>query len=760
MIPRFSKVANYLNALPCGRWWWWTFLLFYFIPSHAQYNTDRLVTIGRSALYYEDYVLSIQYFNQVIMAKPYLYEPWFLRGVAKFYLDDFSGAEQDCTEAINRNPFVVGIYELRGLTRIQQEKFSDAISDYNRALRMTPDNRSLWHNRVLCHIQDKDYEKALLELDTMQTRWSQYAPAWNMRADVHMQQKDTALAVEALEKSLELDPYDGKTWAMRSIISLSRSEWKNAEDQLDHAIHLLPKQGGYYINRALARYNQNNLRGAMADYDTALDLEPNNFLGHYNRGLLRADVGDDNRAILDFDFVLRLEPDNMLALFNRAVLLEQTGDLKGAVDDYTKVIEEYPNFHTGILYRARCYRRLGMTQKAELEEFKVYKEQLYQHLYGITPKQERRSQRKRSDLDPDKYNQLVVADEEEPEREYQSDYRGRVQNRKADMELLPMFALSLEPQHDEVGTSQHYDPQVEALNQQRVVRPFYVSYQHASLDSRHSADYFSYIDSLTAVLPENGERRVTENGERRTERYDYSQGGGSADSKTNHTSQFSPLNSQFLLLSRAVAYSCLQDNDAACEDLTSVLTENGELRTTENGELRTENGERRTERYDYSQGEESADSKTNHTSQFSVLSSQLNSSQLTQFTVLALWQRAVCKTRQNQFAVSEGKSIELAVAGVRSDLTHALQLAPKNAYLHYNMGCLNAQQQAFKQAVADFTAALDADPRLAEAHYNRGICLLQEGKTAEGISDLSKAGEQGIYQAYSIIKKYSNNVGK
>lgn len=49
---------------------------------------------GRSALYYEDYVLSIQYFNQVLNAKPYLYEPWYLRGVAKFYLDDYVGAEK------------------------------------------------------------------------------------------------------------------------------------------------------------------------------------------------------------------------------------------------------------------------------------------------------------------------------------------------------------------------------------------------------------------------------------------------------------------------------------------------------------------------------------------------------------------------------------------------------------------------------------------------------------------------------------------
>ena len=87
----------------------------------AQYNTDRLVTVGRSALYYEDYVLSIQYFNQAISAKPYLFEPWYYRAIAKYYLDDYAGAENDCTEAIHRNPYVVGIYELRGLCRIQQK---------------------------------------------------------------------------------------------------------------------------------------------------------------------------------------------------------------------------------------------------------------------------------------------------------------------------------------------------------------------------------------------------------------------------------------------------------------------------------------------------------------------------------------------------------------------------------------------------------------------------------------------------------------
>lgn len=168
------------------------FLLFHFFPSYAQFNTERLLTVGRSALYYEDYVLSIQYFNQAISAKPYLYEPWFFRAIAKYYLDDFPGAERDCSEAIQRNPYVVNLYELRALCRIQQKMYTEAADDYTHALRYDPENRNLWHNRVLCRLRNEDFDKALNELDTIIGRWSKHAPAYAMQADAYMQLKDTA----------------------------------------------------------------------------------------------------------------------------------------------------------------------------------------------------------------------------------------------------------------------------------------------------------------------------------------------------------------------------------------------------------------------------------------------------------------------------------------------------------------------------------------------------------------------------------------
>lgn len=630
----------------------------------AQFNTDRLVMIGRSALYYEDYVLSIQYFNQAISMKPWLYEPWFFRGVAKFYLDDFRGAENDCSEAIERNPYVINAYELRGLCRINQKKYRDAIKDYDRALRYNPDNQGLWHNRILCLIQEKDYDLALAQIDTMSTRWSKYARAYAMQAEVYLLKQDTTKAVKSLDKSLELDPYDGGIWAERAVISLARQKWKEGEEFLTKSIHLLPKHAGNYINRALARFNQNNLRGAMADYDKALDLDPNNFLGHYNRGLLRAQVGDDNRGIEDFDFVLKLEPDNIMALFNRALLLEQTGNLRAAIRDYSKVIEEFPNFWFGLQHRASCYRRLGNTKQAELDEFRILKAQMDKR-YGKQPRLSKKQMRKRSDIDPDKYNQLVVADEQEVEHEYKSDYRGRVQNRKTDLVFQPMYGLTFIQPQNAVKAETPFENSVDAFNQASGSYTVYLSCDQPTVGEDRMKQTFAYIDSLSTVIDE-----------------------------TKTTARVAPL-----LILRAVAYASIQNFDNAIDDLSICL-------------------------------------------------------QIDSTSSLAYWQRAVCQAKINEFNASEGTNVELKSANVLGDLSDAITLAPQNSYLYYNRGNLYAMRGDYQRAIADYSQAITINQDLAEAYYNRGLAKIFAKHVEEGIADLSKAGELGLYQAYSVIKKY------
>ena len=523
-------------------------MLFALLPLKmtAQFNVDRLIMSGRSALYYEDYVLAIQHFNRAIMSKPYLYEPWYYRGVAKYYLDDFAGAESDCTEAIKLNPYITGMYELRGLCRIKVKRFEDAIADYDRALKDEPSTQNFWVNRMLCRVELKDYEHAQLDLDTIIQKWSNFARAYSIKAGICLIQKDTIEAAKWLDHVNQLDPYDWEAWLTRANISLSRKQWLDADKQLTEVIRLKPKMVACYLNRALVRLNVNNLRGAMSDYDKTLEIDPDNFMAHYNRGILRVQVGDDNRAIEDFDYVVKMEPNNIMALYNRAVLLHRTGNLKRAIQDYSKIIDQYPNFWVGLQARAECYRRLGMTNLAELDEFRIFKAQMDKHI-GIQPRWSRAQviqTRKRSEIDFSKYNQIVVEDDEEEElpaiaeQEYASVYRGKVQNRKLEVDNMPMYHLSYIRYNNVLRSFQVFDATVDAFNQKvKPLHTVYVNCNPNSLTEQQSKAVFAAADTLTKDIHATSDLQLSKN----------------------------------LLFQRAVANTVVQNYSEAIDDLNTCL---------------------------------------------------------------------------------------------------------------------------------------------------------------------------------------------
>jgi tetratricopeptide (TPR) repeat protein len=479
-------------------------ILFFPVLAIAQINTDRVMMIARNALYFEDYVLSIQYFNQIINAKPYLYEPYYYRGVAKINLDDFSGAENDCSEALSLNPFVVGAYQIRGLARIRLNQLDGAIEDYRTALKYDPENTTFWHNLTLCHLQKKDYKAANEDLDKLLTISPKYTKAFMMRGEIALQQKDTVQALKNFDKTIELDKYDQDAYISRGSIKLAQNKYKEADGDLSEAIKLNGKIPGLYINRALARFHLHNLRGTMNDYNLAVDLDPNNFIAHYNRGLLRAQVGDDNRAIEDFNFVLKIDPADMMATFNRGLLRQQTGDYRGAIRDYTTVIKRYPNFLVGYSQRAAAKRKIGDKNGAELDEFKIFKMQMGQ---GIVRGKRAIPQntRKKSDKDINNYQKIVIADDNDNSGEhYKSDYRGKVQNKNVVIQLEPLFVMSYYEKETEVSHPIRYYKYVDKMNSQKYLsKKLLITNSEASLSENQVKQHFKGIDDHTLQVAKN-----------------------------------------------------------------------------------------------------------------------------------------------------------------------------------------------------------------------------------------------------------------
>ena len=109
-------------------------LLFIFqlcsLAMFAQINTDRVLTIGRNALYFEDYVLSIQYFNQVIKSKPWLAEPYFYRAVAKINLDDYKGAEEDCQNSIMIDKILHTFHPIEQCASFSEKYVNSTLDNY------------------------------------------------------------------------------------------------------------------------------------------------------------------------------------------------------------------------------------------------------------------------------------------------------------------------------------------------------------------------------------------------------------------------------------------------------------------------------------------------------------------------------------------------------------------------------------------------------------------------------------------------------
>ena len=87
------------------------------------------------------------------------------------------------------------------------------------------------------------------------------------------------------------------------------------------------------------------------------------------------------------------------------------------------------------------------------------------------------------------------------------------------------------------------------------------------------------------------------------------------------------------------------------------------------------------------------------------------------------------------------------------DYDIVIQQNPDFVYAYFNRGNIRCVLRDFRAAINDYSEAIYRDPDFAEAYFNRGLARLSLGDVNRGIVDLSKAGELGIMNAYSIIKR-------
>ena len=528
------------------------------VMSMAQLNTDRITAIGRNALYFDDYVLSIQYFNQVIKLKPYLSEPYLLRAIAKIQLGDYTGAEMDCNAAIKRNPFQPGAYYTRGFIYRQTDQLEKAHQDFNEALIFAPENRTYIAMRADVLAQLEQYDLALQDINHLLHRDPQSAALHYEKGSICIRSNDTIGALNAFTHATEYDSQNPANWSALGLVQLMQDNQEEALSSLSKSIEYGSKWAGDYINRGIIYYRKHNYRSALADYDKAVALAPRDAQCYYNRGVLRQELGDYNRALEDFTQAINYAPDRVEIYYQRGMVQLQLRQWQEALNDFTTIMNRYPYFLPAYYLAAQAETSLGhgkaatqLRQQAyQLEQKKDSIQSLQTTMQVAESQPQQRDRRK-------EFSQLAAQNQEtnDEENKYDSDTRGSVQKRYADVVNEPNIFLSY------YATNNHTD----ALRQ--------TNYSHATVDM------YNNTMQLPAPL-----------------RFTTKEMTLTADMVNQHFAQISNLSHQIDLLeqmaqpgstnndllcasyiARAFEFALVQDYSSALDDVTRAILMDGDL---------------------------------------------------------------------------------------------------------------------------------------------------------------------------------------
>ncbi|MCH5246984.1 MAG: tetratricopeptide repeat protein [Muribaculaceae bacterium] len=658
-------------------------------PVRSQINAEQVLRVGQNALYFEDYMLSIQYFNQVIAAKPYLAQPYFYRSIAKINLDDFKGAENDATLALERNPFITDAWEVRGVARQNMGNPRGAISDYDEALKLLPNNRSILFNKALAQEEIEDYAGAHETFKILQKYYPQFDGTYLGRARLYILEGDTVNANADLDKALQLNKNATNAYVMRADIAMNSNppQYEKALADMDEAVKLQPRYAGYFINRAYLRYMLDDYFGAMADYDYAIGLDPLNAIGYFNRGLLRAEVNDNDKAIQDFTRVLQLNSDDVRALYNRAMLYKETKQWDAALNDLNRVIEQYPDF-AGVYYaRFQINNDRGNLREAE----KDYKKAVQLTDLALKEARENAEQQQNTgnsetttEKSVEEYSEKMVADRfsslltMENETNLSGDYnnksiRGKVQDRNINVEIEPIFLLSYYGAPTQLKESGYYIKEADDINGTRTLR---------------------YLLQVTNRIPTIEDEKVAQNHFESIEYYN------------SYLATHQPRAIDYF--GRGMDFMTTRDYNSAISDFTKAINLTADwplpyfMRAV---------------------------------AKYYSLKSPHNSSENSSANELQL------------------NNVKAELREILADLDKVSELSPSMPFAYYNKGTILLEEGDLTSAISALSKAIELKPDFGEAYYNRGYAYMQLGNRNSGAADLSKAGELGILPSYNLLKR-------
>ena len=596
-------------------------------------------------------------------------------------------------------------YFFRGIAKYNLGDFVGAQNDFDRTLHFNPIYTPAYHYRAITLSRVGKYDEALSDLAEAVDLRPSYTGLYFSRGVTYFLSQQFDKAIQDFDRFLRKEPEASDAYLNRGASYLFLGDTLKALNDYNKAISIDHFDPECYIRRSRVYAMQEKTDDAIEDLNTAIRLDTTNTFAYFNRAILKYEKNDINGALNDLNRVLVDEPGNALTLYNRALILTQVGDLAGALDDYDRVLNINTSNVLAYFNRAAVFMEMGRWNDAIADYTKAI------------------------ELYPDFAKAYM-------NRAYARNMLGQMKSSREDYNTARRKIAEYRAQ---TSDSTGYAAFADTTRKYNSLLALDADFAKKDFDN----ELLQYRDVDIRLKP-MFKFVATDQAETFTvlnRKFD--------DEKLEQFIAASPV---------AIKFGSVKDNSvtvinqARQEVAKAVKSSRSGHNLFAKALIETEDRQFNTAMVCYDEAIGKEPGNAFYYLNRGVLQADMIdfiSSMESNVQVLTLDNTKTTRTR-----VQDQVRHDYDYTPAIMDITKAISIDPKFPYSYYNLGNLDCLSNDLPEAISQYTKALDINPGIGEAYYNRGLVLIYLKDKEKGCMDLSKAGELGIHDAYSVINKY------
>lgn len=620
--------------------------------------------------------------------------------VGREYLIDnrYREAIETLNVLLRFDPKAYEAYFLRGVAKYNLDDLLGAEEDFTQTLELNPVYTTAYQYRAITRATMGNYDDALGDFAEAIDLRPDIAGSYYSRGVTYLQSQQFEKAIADFDMYIRFERLVADAYINRGTAYLYLQDTLKAHENFDQAVRTNREYPVSYAARGSLMMSEKRYDEALADFNMAIKYDSTYIIPYFNRALTYNNLNRPMEAMADFDRVIQLDPNSAIAYFNRAILRTNIGDYNRALDDYNKVTE-YLTGNVLVYYnRAGLYSILG-----------DYESSLADYNRAI-------------ELYPDFANAYI---NRAGIKTLLRDERGARADRQTAERKIAEYRSKL--------TDSTFSIYADTSRKFNALLAF---------DTKFSGSSFERTSDETDNITMRPMYRFTIRKEPQPQNLD------PARYRPEQAEQFLAEMAEFGV------QLTTESTDIAADSLIVLdrsLSEQFDWQTLfKRGITQT-----LIRQYTGSVNMYTAAIEENPTNPFLYFNRATTQAEMIEFitSIDNSYQRVAIES--DPVARLQNTSRSYNYDEAIADLNKAAKLYPDWAHIYYNRAYLHALSGDFPTAYEDYTRAIEINPQFAEAYFNRGLVQIYMKDTRKGCLDMSKAGELGLTDAYTVLRRYS-----